>query len=389
MADSFPRLSRREWLRRTGLGAAAAVGLPALASGQTAPRTGTPAPEAVLRYPDLKYINLAGNENPFGPSPAVSVTVGRNIAMSCRYPFREEVILADLIAEAEGLRAENVLLGNGCDDILSMAGAEFGRPGARIVATEPTYLQLMEYAERRGAHVDWVPHTASMHHDLDALASAITPETTLVYLCNPDTPSGTMLPASEIEAFCREVAPRVTIFLDEVYLDLLEDFREQTQTALVEEGLPVIIGRSFSKMHALAGHRVGYALASPDLIERLGRHKMSSLNFLGVAAARVSLEDRNFHAYSRRKIAEGRTRFCALLEELRLPYTPSHGNFVFHHTGIPIREFQAMMKERDFLVGRPFPPYDDWCRISIGNDEEMRLYERAMREVFADRISQK
>jgi histidinol-phosphate aminotransferase len=112
---------------------------------------------------------------------------------------------------------------------------------------------------------------------------------------------------------------------------------------------------------------------------------MSSVNFLGVAAARASLLEGDFLKYSSRKIRDGRTRYCALLDELGLRYTPSHGNFVFHHTGIPMAEFQATMKEKGFLVGWPHAPaegYHEWCRVSIGTDEEMRAYAVAMREVF-------
>ena len=205
----------------------------------------------------------------------------------------------------------------------------------------------------------------------------------LVYVCNPDTPTGTMLPPERIRSFCEAASETCPVFLDEVYLELLEDFRSQTQVGLVREGFPVVIGRSFSKMHGLAGHRVGYAIGPAELLKQMGELKMSSLGYLGVIAALASVGDDAFHRQSVRLITQGRERFCGLLDELGLKYTPSFGNFVFHHTGREIRAFQATMKERGFLVGRPFPPYDDWCRISIGNPQEMAKYEQAMREVFA------
>lgn len=369
-------LDRRTWLKRAG---AAAAGL-ALGSrsafGQAAPGG------HAARYPELKYINLAGNENPFGPSPAVSLAVMREVSNSCRYPFREEKILKESIAAWEGVDPDWIVLGNGCDEILSLTGAAYGRPGASIVATRPTYLQLMSYAERRGATVRWIDHDASMRHDLSAMAAAIDESTSLVYICNPDTPTGTVVSSNSLESFCRSASDRTAIFIDEVYLDLMEDFRERTMARLVKEGLPIIIGRSFSKMHGLAGHRVGYAIAAPETAARLEANKMSSLNYLGVIAAIASVRDRSFHEQSVRMIKAGRDRLCALLDRLGLPYTPSVGNFVFHRTGRPVREFQATMKSRNFLVGRPFPPYDDWCRISIGNVREMELYEAAMLEVF-------
>ncbi|EDY84998.1 aminotransferase, classes I and II superfamily [Verrucomicrobiia bacterium DG1235] len=311
------------------------------------------------------------------------MAIMREVKNSCRYPFREEVILKERIAEREGVGSENILLGNGCDEILSLAGREFGKPGATIVASRPTYLQLMEYAEKQGAHVEWVEHLESMRHDLDGMLEQVVRRSAdLTYICNPDTPSGTILSPESVEAFCRSACENGVVFLDEVYLELLEDFSEQTQVDLVREGLPVVIGRSFSKMHGLAGHRIGYAVTTPELVERLGKHRMSSPSYLGVVAATASLGDEGFHRQSRRFIREGRERFSSLLEALSLDYIPSVGNFVFHQTGIDIREFQELMKRRGFLVGRPFPPYDDWCRISIGTVEEMQKYEKAMREVF-------
>lgn len=366
------------------LAAASTAGLLSggLLRGQKTPATEAPAAlataEPALRFPDLQAINLAGNENPFGPSPAVMIAVTQAVPQSCRYPFREERILREQLAAHEGVPVECILLGNGCDELLAMAGAEWGGPGKTIVATRPTYLQLMHYAEHRGAAIRWVDHTESMHHDLAAMEAAVDASTTGVYVCNPDTPSGTLLPPAKVEAFCRAVAPRAPLFLDEVYLDLHPEFAAHTQVQLVRDGLPVLIGRSFSKLYGLAGHRIGYLVAPPEWVERLSTHRMSSLNFLGVAAARAALGDDRFIAFARRSIEQGRNTYTALLRRLNLRYTPSHGNFVFHETGVPIRSFQERMKARGFLVGRPFPPYDTWCRVSIGTPQEMSAFKAAL-----------
>ncbi len=372
-------VSRRAWLKSAGV---SALGL--AIGGRLVGQASPDARSRVERYPELKYINLAGNENPFGPSQKVSIAIVREVSNSCRYPFREEEILKERIAEHEGVGVENVLLGNGCDEILSLAGAAYGAPGETVVATRPTYLQLAEYAEKRGAHVEWVDHTESMHHDLEGmLAKVHEKKAVLSYVCNPDTPSGTILPPEKIRDYCVKAAESSSVFLDEVYLELLEDYEEQTQVQLVRDGYPVIIGRSFSKMHGLAGHRIGYAIASKEIVDRMGKLKMSSPSYLGVIAAIASLGDVAFHRQSKRLIAEGRERFCSLLDSYGLEYTPSVGNFVFHHTGIEIREFQRIMKEEHgFLVGRPFPPYEDWCRISIGKVNEMEAYAKAMEAVF-------
>ena len=371
-----PQLSRRDWLRTAGLGA---LGYALVGRGRLGAADVEPPP------PEGRHINLAGNENAFGPSPAVVQAIFKAAALSSRYPFREEYVLKEMLAQREGVAVENIVLGNGCDEILALAAAAHLGAGAELVATEPTYFQITDYADKLGATVRWVPFTKTMHHDLPAMAAAVGAKTRLVYVCNPDNPSGTMRPAAEVEAFCREVAPRAPVFLDEVYLELGDDFAAQTQVPLVRAGLPVIIGRSFSKMHGLAGHRIGYAVTTPKLATALGRMQMSSVNYIGVAAARAALLDREFPAWSRKKITAGRVRFAGLLDELGLAQTPSHGNFIFHRTGLPMAKYQAEMKARGLLVGWPHAPvkgFDDWCRTSIGTDAEMAAHATAMRAVL-------
>lgn len=370
--------SRRQWLRTATLAAVA------LASRGSLRAQGVWVPP-----PEGRHINLAGNENPFGPAPAVVQAILRAAPQSSRYPFREEYVLQEMLAQKEGVAVENIVLGNGCDELLALAATAFLKPGRAVVATEPTYFQLTDYAAKLGASVRWIDHRpGTMAHDLPEMAAAVDDSTSLVYVCNPDNPSGTLLPPAEVAAFCREVAPRAPVFLDEVYVDLLDEPSAQTQVALVRAGLPVMIGRSFSKSHGLAGHRIGYVVTTPALASDLRKWQMSSLNFLGVAAARASLLETSFHAWSVRKIREGRTRYCTLLDELGLRYTPSAGNFVFHEVRRPMEDFQETMKARGFLVGWPHAPakrYPDWCRVSIGTDDEMNKFARSMRDVFGTR----
>jgi len=370
-------LSRRTWLRTAALALAGAGAAPAWRLG---------AQELTAPPPEGRHINLGGNENPFGPAPAVVQAILRAAPQSSRYPFREEYVLQELLAQKEGVPVDHIVLGNGCDELLALAAAAFLRPGRSVVAAEPTYFQLTDYAVKVGAEVRRIEHRPdTMQHDLPAMAAAVDASTALVYVCNPDNPSGTVLPPAAVAAFCREIAPRAPVFLDEVYVDLLDDPRAHTQVALVRAGLPVMIGRSFSKSHGLAGHRIGYVVTTPALAAALRKLQMSSVNFLGVAAARASLFETAFHAWSVRKIREGRARYGALLDELGLRYTPSLGNFVFHEVRRPMGEFQAVMKERGFLVGWPHAPakrYPDWCRVSIGTDDEMAKFAVALRAVM-------
>ena len=374
-------LSRRGFLRRFTL----ALGGGGLASGlwsQTLMDPSGPRPD--FRHPEGRHINLAGNENPFGPSPAAGVAIASNVGNSVRYPWREEVVLTEVTASYEGVDPERIVLTNGCDELLAIAGIIARDRGGNLLSSTPTYDWLGEYCEKHGGEVRWIMHRKDdMAHDLDGFKRATDQQTSMIYLCNPDTPSGTMLSKQVLQDYILSIPKDVIVFIDEVYLDLLDDFSQLTLTHLLLERKNLIIGRSFSKLYALAGHRVGYAVTSPSLAKEIQKYKTSSMNYLGVVAAQASLYDVNFRTFSRRKIREGRGRFCGLLDDLGLTYNPSVGNFIFHRTGIPIREYQEITKAAGFVVGRPFEPYDDWCRISVGSDQEMRSFSRFMRYTFA------
>lgn len=169
---------------------------------------------------------------------------------------------------------------------------------------------------------------------------------------------------------------------------LSSNFSQPETTGIIHRVSPVIIGRWFSKIHGLEGHRIGCAMPTPMPATPITRMQMSSVNRLGVAAARAALLDREFPAWSRKKIAAGRDRLAALLDELGFIYTPSHGNFIFHRTGRAMGRYQAEMNGRGILVGWPHAPVagcEDWCRTSIGTDAEMAVRASAMRAVLTER----
>jgi histidinol-phosphate aminotransferase len=220
-------------------------------------------------------------------------------------------------------------------------------------------------------------------HDLDAMKAAITDDVKLVYLCNPNNPTATIYDADKARAFIKSLPEGVVTFVDEAYLELADDFEKHTLVDLVHEGYPVIVSRTFSKLHALAGLRVGYGIATPELAEKIGFYKMASPNLLGIAAATASFQDKAFQEDSKKKIAAGRKDIETFFDAEGHAYTESHTNFVFFQTGLPIQKFQADMKEKGILVGRPFPPKLDWCRLTIGTPEEMTAFKRAFKQVMS------
>jgi len=238
---------------------------------------------------------------------------------------------------------------------------------------------MLTYAEGVGAYVHRVPLTDDLVHDFVAMERRVTPATRLVFVCNPNNPTATIAPPAAVRDFCETVSSRAVVFVDEAYIDLLDDPAAHTMIDLVHQGRDVIVARTFSKIHGLAGMRIGYAIARPDIIARIAAYRMGSPNVLGVRAAIASLQDTAFQAYSRARIAEGRSFVNAVLDEVGYRYTTSHANFVFFHTGVPIQQFQKTMSDLGVLVARPFPPLLDWCRVSIGTTEELQVFATALR----------
>lgn len=326
---------------------------------------------------------LIANENPYGPAASARRAVTEALATAWQYPMGHDQVLKKLIAGREGLTPAHIMLAEGSGEILRIAGLVYGMGGREVVAARPTFGFLQDYARQFGAVVTEVPLDANLRHDLQSLDAAVTGNTGLLYVCNPNNPTGTLIPGPELRPFLRAMAGRTTVLVDEAYLDLWEDWPVHTATERVRAGDPVIVTRTFSKLHGMAGLRVGYALAPPAIIQRLEKHRMTLLGCAGVAAATASYQDLEFQAFSRARLQEGLAITTGALRELKLRHVEQgRGDFVFFDTGGPLAEFSAAMRRAGYLVGRPFPPYDTWCRVSMGTVEQMRGFAAALRGYF-------
>jgi histidinol-phosphate aminotransferase len=369
-------VTRRSLLIGATAAAATLATRPALAQAATGgPATPANAAPALAR--------LVANENPYGPSASARRAIAEVLATAWQYPMGNDQALKKLIAAREGLGPEHIMIAEGSGEILRIAGLVFGA-GSEVVAATPTFGFLQSYARQMGATVTEVPLDDGMSHDLRALGAAVTARTGLLYICNPNNPTGTLVPGSALRPFVQEMASRTTVLVDEAYLDLWEDWPQHTATDRVRAGEAVIVTRTFSKLHGLAGLRVGYALAPPELIQRLERHRMTIQGCAGVAAATASYQDQEFQDLSRARLKEGLAITTAALQELRLPHVENgRGNFVFFDTGGPAADFSAAMRRAGYMVGRPFPPYSSWCRVSMGTVEQMRGFAAALQTYFA------
>lgn len=372
---STPTLNRRHWFKTTGAAVAGLALAPRLRSVPSA------AP-AYLPVTPEGLVQLSLNENTLGASPDAIAAMRAHLDLTCRYPYGLTSTLIRTIAEKEGVTPDHILLGVGSGELLEACGAHFSREPGEVVSARPGYLQMVGAMERHGCTVVSVPVNDRLEHDLDAMAARVGPATRCVYVCNPNNPTGTLVPAARLRDFTIAVAKQAPVFIDEAYLDCADDYAGNTLVGLVREGHNVVIARTFSKIYGLAGQRIGYAVMAPDLAKAVRGHMTGTMNLLGVVAAQASLNDTTFVARARRQIKAGRDALIAVLQEKGRRYAEPQGSFVFFHTGQPIAEFQAKMRAAGVIVARPFPPLFDWCRISIGTPAEMAVAHAALRQVL-------
>jgi histidinol-phosphate aminotransferase len=378
-------ITRRQMLLNTG----------AVAAGLTLGRRAVRAewiasPTRALDEEKVKVrARLNSNENPHGPSEKARRAMTEAFDEGCRYPGGQNKKLEELIAKKEGLSPDQVVLGAGSGEILRMAAMAYGPQGGEILTAHPTYEGLESAAHTIGAFVHRVPLNKTFEHDLDAMDRRTTQAVRLVFVCNPNNPTGTIVPADRLRAFCKEVSRRSVVLVDEAYHEYVDAPQYSSMIDLAREGHNVIISRTFSKIHAMAGLRVGYGFARPDIVARL-RQFRGFINILGMRAAMASYQDPEFQSFSRKKNAEARAYMYKVLDELGYKYIPSQANFVFFKLGkdVQAQAFrETMEKKHGILVGRTFPPYNDYCRVSMGTMDEMKLFAAALREVTREGLT--
>jgi histidinol-phosphate aminotransferase len=372
-------LSRRNLLTASAL----LLARPALTLSAQPTAAAPSVPTGAQAAPGAQPIVLCWNENPYGPSPAARAILSRTIPISCRYPNEENQQLIDALAEHEHTSADHIVLGTGSGELLRALGFLHGRNGGEIIAARPTYSELTDYARQSGATLKFVPVDKQHRHDLAAMHAAVSERTRAVYICNPNNPTGTAVRVEEIEAFVNSLPDGVITIVDEAYMDFADLYAVGTVTNLVAKGKRVVVLRTFSKIHGMAGIRIGYGIARPDIISDISAAAMTSPNIFAVRAARASLADRAFLTDTRRRIIASRRRITKELTGLGLAYAEPQGNFVFFDTGKPLERFTELMKARNILVGRHFPPYDNWCRITIGTEPEVTAFLEALHAIAA------
>jgi len=336
---------------------------------------------------EADIVKLASNENPFGMPESARRAMLAAAAELGRYPDANGFDLKAALAARYDVPADWITLGNGSNDILEIAAHAFVQKGQSVVYSQYAFAIYALAAQGVGARGIAAP-AKEYGHDLDAMAAAIEPDTKLVYIANPNNPTGTFIPAAEIEAFLGKVPAHVVVVLDEAYNEYLEQKDQFESTQWVRRFPNLIVSRTFSKAYGLAGLRVGFAIAQPALTDLMNRVRQPfNVNALAQAAAIAALNDKAFLQKGFDNNRAGYAQLVAAFEELGLDYLPSYGNFVLvkvgEDEGAGARVNIALLKQG--VIVRPVGAYGlpRWLRISIGLPEENARFVEALQRALA------
>ncbi len=326
-------------------------------------------------------IRLMFNENPYGPSPKALAEVAKILPKTAYYPGAIEDDLIGLFMARYQLDREQVFLASGSNEGLQAAMMAFGKHG-KVISPALTYSDHLQYAEKLGVAVHRVPLRDDMAIDLEAMARAVDDSVSLVYLCNPNNPTGMAIDGDELRSFCREVSPKVPILIDEAYNELTDKPDYTSMVDLVREGANMLITRTFSKIFGMAGLRVGYGMGHPDIVSVVKDNVMAWPNGVGLCAAYNRYLDDDFIAFSRDKILQGRQMVNATFRRHGIEPLPSQTNFVYADIQRDADVFKAKMAARNIKIRGIYEGYDTYSRVSMGRIEELEIFDRVFSEVY-------
>lgn len=374
-------LSRRGFVQILGAGAAAAaLRLPtSLAAAGAAPAPS----KAAAKHAAGGMVRLSSNENPYGPSPAAFDAMRDAFGLAWRYPDEHVDALTADLARLHGVSDDHILAGAGSSEILKIAAVAFSGPGRPAVTADPTFEALARYAGKNGAPVVKVPLTADHRHDVPGMLKAAAGGG-LVYVCNPNNPTGTITPKAQIRDLIAQAPASATVLVDEAYHHYADSADYETVAPLVHDHPNLIVARTFSKIHGMAGLRLGYAVAQPDTLAKLrDQQAFDSLNILVVVAAQASLKDTAHLERSRRLNRETRDWLRTAALGMGYKPLPSETNFMMIDLKKPVGPVIASLKEQGVEVGRRFPALPECLRVTIGTRPQMETFLAAFRKVMA------
>jgi histidinol-phosphate aminotransferase len=330
-------------------------------------------------------INLGSNENPYGISPKSRQAILDMMSQANRYQFNVASLqgFRKQLAEKFGLAEENILITAGSGEGLGLLGRYYSK--GNLVTAAPTFQILLRSVKRNGGQLKEIPLTYEKVHDLPAMLSAINDETSLTYVVNPANPTSTVLKPSILKDFCTEASKKSVVLIDEAYIDYADAPNNEGMLSLIASNPKIIVMRTFSKIHGMAGLRLGFIAAHPSLIDKLEETCFVSTSFclsnLTMAAAMESLKDEQHRKMSKQKNDAAKEYIQKELTKLNYRCIPSSTNFIFFNLKNYAGDFAQDMSKKNILVRSDQYPDGKWSRVSIGTMEEMQQFARLMQQI--------
>ncbi|ULQ50869.1 pyridoxal phosphate-dependent aminotransferase [Flavihumibacter fluvii] len=326
---------------------------------------------------------LNANENPYGPPESAQKAVVSSVMRSNRYAWQELFDLVNKVAVKEGLPPNHIMMAAGSSVLLEKVAIISFMKGGNIVSADPTYMSLVNVAKSVGATWKAIPCKADWSHDLPAMEAAIDKDTRLVYICNPNNPTGAITAGDELYDFCSRVSEQVPVFIDEAYIELAEGSNTKSMVSLLTKKKNVIIARTFSKVMGLAGMRVGYIAALPEFLGKIDAITRGGMDiaYTSVFAASASLDDQSFQQMTKEKNNAVKKYLCSQLDKMGYAYVPSVTNFVLFPIAMAGKTFLEKMSAKGIgirafeIKGQPY------CRVSMGTMEEIQLFVTALKSI--------
>jgi histidinol-phosphate aminotransferase len=324
--------------------------------------------EPVSKDNPIRYTN---NENPYGINPKAMSVIIEAYKKAHLYNFTIRDELTKVIATMENLPPECVLSGAGSGEFLMSTGVICGLTGGNVVAPNPTFGSVTRYVRNFGGKVINVPVDDDLSINLDSMRKAVTNETTLVYLCNPNNPIPSIIEKNTLEQFCLEMSKKAMVVVDEAYYEYARDKNYSTMAHLVKDNPNIVILRTASKIHGFASVRIGFAFAHPDTLKKLARFTSGTTSYPAMMGAITSYQDKEYQKFIIDKNYESLEIIYEMFNELDLPYIKSNANFTYFNAGRDATEVRDKLLESGVLVGRKYEPFPNWVRVSTAKPEEM------------------
>ena len=369
-------LNRRQWIK---LSAAAAAGLVVKPGAAAFSRS---FPENRLVSNENIPVLLNSNESPYGISSKAREAMINALDLSHRYPHQHYKKLKALIADRENISPDQIILGAGSTEVMVMLLHLYGLQG-EILAADPTYFDFVYYAEQTNCPLLQVPVNAQYGHDLTAMEKNVSRKTGMIYICNPNNPTGTITSKDELFSFCERISRKTMIVVDEAYHEYVEDRNYASMIGLLRKGADIMVTRTFSKIFGLAGLRIGYGIAKPGIIRSLEKiqRNFATIAYPSLQAAIAGYTDSAFLDDIRRKNQAVKLFLYSELKKLEYPYLASHTNFVLFKVRRNANSLVEDLKTRNIFV-RPFVFKDtNWVRVSLGTLAEIKTFVSVLAEI--------